>query len=54
LKDPGAVVVLGKAVDMPVVVGYIAAARYMKAFVDMIAGFDQHKRAVGRDERDMR
>jgi hypothetical protein len=51
LKDPGAVVVL---VDMPVVVGYIAAARYMKGFVDMIAGFDQHKRAVGRDETEMR
>jgi hypothetical protein len=54
LKDPGAVVVLGKAVDMPVVVGYIAAARYMRISVDMIAGFDQRKRAAGRDERDMR
>jgi len=54
LKDPGAVVVLGKAVDMPVVVGYIAAARYMKVFVDMIAGFDQNRRAAGRDEREMR
>jgi hypothetical protein len=51
LKDPGAVVVL---VDMPVVVGYIAAARYMKGFVDMIAGFDQNRRAAGRDEREMR
>jgi len=51
LKDPGAVVVL---VDMPVVVGYIAAARYMKGLVDMIAGFDQHRRAAGRDETEMR
>jgi len=54
LKDPGAVVVLGKAVDMPVVVGYIAAARYMRISVYMLAGFDQNRRAVGRDEREMR
>jgi hypothetical protein len=41
------------AVDIPGVEGYIAATRCIGDFVDMLAGFDQHKTAVGKDERDM-
>jgi len=46
LKDPGAVVVL---VDMPVVVGYIAAARYMRISVDIVYWFDNNKRTAVMD-----